>query len=407
MRLQLPLLAAFIGCLSLSSQAQARPVTAKSCASPAGWTQLDSAQPRPVAAAALISEMAQREVVLLGERHDDADHHRWQLQTLAALHAQRSDLRIGFEMFPRRVQPVLDRWVAGELTLQQFLEQSDWDKVWQMPAELYVPLFQFARINRIPMLALNIEQKLTRSLADKGWHAIPDADREGVGQPAAPLPAYRHYLREIHREHSRMRGKAAAEAPNSRAPGSFENFVDSQTVWDRAMAEALVRGRGKTEGGAKPPLLVGIMGSGHLRFGHGVPHQLRDLGVTRIGVLLPMPFDTPCRELGKGLADAVFTLPRPPGAMEIAAKPEPPRLGVLLEEAEGSVRVAGVTKGSLAESSGLLEGDRLLRVAGQPASKVAQVILQIRQQPAGTWLPVELQRGEETRELVIKFPVRP
>ena len=34
--------------------------------------------------------------------------------------------------------------------------------------------------------------------------------------------------------------------------------------------------------------IAGIMGGGHVRNGHGVPHQLRDLGVTNIGVLLPV-----------------------------------------------------------------------------------------------------------------------
>lgn len=101
--------------------------------------------------------MAKRDVVLLGERHVSEDDHRWQVQTLAALYALRPDMVIGFEMLPRRVQAALDRWVAGELTVKQFLEQTGWDDIWGMPAELYLPLVQFARINHIPMLALNID----------------------------------------------------------------------------------------------------------------------------------------------------------------------------------------------------------------------------------------------------------
>ncbi|MCK7515243.1 MAG: ChaN family lipoprotein [Desulfobacterales bacterium] len=84
--------------------------------SPAPGPRLDADGVRPGAPPApLVAAMAQREAVLLGEQHDDADHHRWQLQMLAALHAQRPNMVIGFEMFPRRVQPALDRWVAGEL----------------------------------------------------------------------------------------------------------------------------------------------------------------------------------------------------------------------------------------------------------------------------------------------------
>src|SRR5665811_1945932 len=62
----------------------------------------------------VIVALAKRGVVLLGETHDQAAHHRWQLHTIAALFSHRPDMAIGFEMFPRRVQPVLDRWSNGE-----------------------------------------------------------------------------------------------------------------------------------------------------------------------------------------------------------------------------------------------------------------------------------------------------
>ena len=61
-------------------------------------------------------EMATRQVVLLGENHDVAEIHRWQLHVATILRFIRKNVAVGFEMFPRRVQPVLDEWVAGELT---------------------------------------------------------------------------------------------------------------------------------------------------------------------------------------------------------------------------------------------------------------------------------------------------
>src|ERR1035441_7797615 len=52
-----------------------------------------------------IAALAKRGVVLLGESHDQAEHHRWQLHTITALFSHRPDMVLGFEMFPRRVQP--------------------------------------------------------------------------------------------------------------------------------------------------------------------------------------------------------------------------------------------------------------------------------------------------------------
>lgn len=366
-------------------------VHAQSCPDPASWTALDGERPRTTPAAALLDRAAQREVLLLGEVHDDADHHRWQLQTLAALHARRPDMMIGFEMFPRRVQPALDRWVAGELTAKEFLDQSEWHANWNMPAELYLPLFDFARINRIPMLALNIERKLSRAITEKGWDAVPEAGREGLGRPAPPAEAYRDSLFEVYLHHPTLRGKGAKP---TKSDAAFRFFVESQTAWDRAMAEALAR-----RAGAGKPLVVGVMGSGHLRHGHGVPHQLRDLGVKNVGTLLPLSAGVECKDIRAGLADAVFMLPA-----QATPKPAPPRLGVQLGDHPGGVRILAVTPGSLAEQTGLKRGDLILEMAGRPVQKTLIAISLVRLQPTGTWLPLRIKRGEETLELVVKFP---
>jgi uncharacterized iron-regulated protein len=371
---------------------------AQSCLEPAAWTMPDSGQPRGAGISAVLTEMAKKDVVLLGEQHDQEDDHRWQLQVLSALHAQRPDMVIGFEMFPRRAQPVLDSWVAGNLTVRQLLDESRWESVWKLPAELYLPLFQFARINRIPMVALNVDRQLTKSIAEKGWDAVPPAEREGVGRAAEAPPAYRDFLFEIYGDHRPPHDKDGAKV--QKTDDAFGRFVESQTAWDRAMAEALARFAIPGTAGEKP-LVVGIMGSGHIRFGHGVPHQLRDLGVKNVGTLLPVPFDFDCKEFRPGLADAVFALPQP-----AKAKPEPPRLGVRLEESAGAVRIADVTSGSLAETSGLKAGDQIVEVAGLPANRMLRVITAVRLQPAGTWLPVRVKRGDDTLELVVKFPAK-
>ncbi len=385
--------------------AQAAPST-DACLSPATWTALEQKPPHPIPAADLLSGMARREVVLLGESHDEDDHHRWQVHTLAALHMLRPDMVIGFEMFPRRVQPVLDKWVAGELTLKQFLARSEWDKVWNVPAELYVPLFQFARINRVPMVALNVDNALNKAVRANGWDKVPDVQREGVGRAAAPSADYLDFLFEVYRAHPPRRGAKDARSP-SKTDGDFLRFVESQTTWDRAMAEALAgamtRGA-RADGTAGAPLVVGIMGSGHVRHGFGVPHQLRDLGVEDVGTLLAMPASADCKMAAAGLADAVFALPVQ--AHEQPAPP-PPRLGVQLEEKEGSVRIAEVGGGSLAKKNGLKAGDRVLEIGGTKVVGYAQVVAMVRRQPPGTWLPVRVQRGGETLNLVIKFPVAP
>lgn len=399
--------------LSFSACADAGdgPATASSpaatCLRAAAWTRLDGVRPQPATATSVIGDMAKRDVVLLGEQHDAVDDHRWQLQTLSALHALRPNMAIGFEMFPRRLQPVLDRWVAGELTARQFLEQTEWDKVWSLPAELYLPLFEFARMNRIPMLAINIDEKLSQAVAEKGWDAIPVDQREGVSRPAPPPEPYRDMLRELYRQHLVMKNhdgsKSFFDAHGGKhgVKAGLRYFVESQTTWDRAMAEALARRSAVAAADAKP-LVVGIMGRGHVRYGYGVAHQLRDLGISSVGSLMAIGADSDCTMLRAGLADAVFALPT-----QAVAAAEPPRLGITLDKSEGKVSIAAVSNNSLAEKSGLKAGDRLLDVAGQPVKDIGQVTAAVKRQPGGTLLPLRILRGAETLDVAVKFPLQP
>lgn len=121
----------------------------------------------------LMQEMANKSVVMLGETHDIAEVHRWQLHVSASIYALRPNMMMGFEMFPRRLQPVLDEWVDGKLDTKTFLEKSEWLGVWGFPAELYLPLFHFCRQNKIRMLALNCYRELVTRVGKQGWDASP------------------------------------------------------------------------------------------------------------------------------------------------------------------------------------------------------------------------------------------
>lgn len=370
------------------------------CAAGGHWLAIGNSAPRLERAPDILANAARQDIVLLGEQHDVEDHHRWQLQTLATMHAQRPNMVIGFEMFPRRVQPVLDQWVAGKLTPQEFLQQAEWDKVWSFAPHIYMPLFEFARINNIPMRALNIDKSLTQKVSESGWDSVPEAQREGVGRAAPALPAYEKFLGEIFQMHLQHSSSHAAKQASGQ-DNMFRFFLESQLVWDRAMAEMLAASLGDRSR-SEPPLVVGIMGSGHIRYGHGVPHQLRQLGVHKVATLLPVDQGEECTSLESGIADASFVLPA-----KVTPSAEPPRFGVALEATSQGVRISSVTPGSLAEQSGLKTGDRIVQMASRPLANSGEAISIIRRQPPGTWLPLRIIRDEQPLDLVIKFPAKP
>ncbi len=237
-----------------------------------------------------VPQAASQAVVLLGEQHDRAADHEWQLATIARLYAANPGLVLGFEMFPRAAQPVLDQWVAGRLSEGDFLVKSDWARFWGFSTPLYMPIFRFARDHHISMLALNVSHRLVHLVAQKGWQGVPAAEREGVGTPAPPRAAYRASLAEA------MSGHGGPPM----TPDRLQHFIDAQSVWDRAMAEAIAAQRAREPGHP----VVALMGVGHVENRFGVPHQLESLGVSDVAVLVPAHHV--CTPFARGYADAIY-----------------------------------------------------------------------------------------------------
>jgi uncharacterized iron-regulated protein len=370
-------------CISLPVMAQTD--RGDACLVAGQWATQVGAEFRQATAAEVVAQARDVRFVMLGEAHDNADHHLWQLQALGMLLGARNELVIGMEMFPRRVQPVLDRWIAGELTESELLQQTEWARVWRFDPDLYLPILRFARLNRISVVALNVERSLISEIGASGLQAIPSERREGVTDPAPASTDYRDILESSFLQHSKA------------GDSEFENFVDAQLFWDRAFAQGLA------DSAAVYPmaLIVGIMGSGHLRYGHGVPHQLRAMGHRQAKVWLPMNVSTSCDQLSE-VADSVFAVhSNPVHSNPVDAKP---RLGVYLGDDAGAAGVREVVAGSVAQGAGLMSGDRILAAAGLQIRSSEDLIAIVRRQSPGTWLPMTVERKGEKLELVAKFP---
>ena len=361
-----------------------RATESSDCVPVGAWVYPGSSEKRDDVLVAL----AKHGVLLLGESHDEVEHHRWQLHTIAALFSHQPDMVLGFEIFPRRVQPVLDHWSKGELSEAVFLRAVDWPRISGVDAELYLPLFHFARMHRLPMLALNVDRETNERVAERGL-AVPSSEREDVGDPAPASSSYRDRLFESFKKHPA--GGVGASADSEQ----FSRFVQAQLFWDRAMAEAIAGARRD----GRRPLVVGIMGSGHVEYRDGVPHQLAALGVNDVATALPWPAGADCPAHNPRIADVLFGL-----APSKVTRAPPPRLGVVVSAAKTGVRIERVVSQSIAEAMGLEVGDVIEDAAGVGVRQPADLVAVIRRQAPGTWLPLSVRRGEQAFEMVARFP---
>jgi uncharacterized iron-regulated protein len=411
------LVVAAVGLYSPQSGAQTNAAVAGSdavCATPGNW--MNGTTGHAVDPKELFRDLADKgSVVLLGESHTSPEHHFWQMQTVAGLRARTDNLVIGFESFPRRLQPVLDDWSAGKLTADQFLKAVEWRTVWGYDAALYMPLFQFARLNRIPMIALNIDRGLVSRVGREGWAAVPADARDGLTDPAPASPGYLRELAGVQLMKMTMRPGATAPSGPPQEPSeeavtevlkdpSFKRFVEAQQTWDRAFGESLANAKRKYPNAT----IVAVLGSGHVMHGYGAAHQLNDLGVSNITSLIPVTADNACKQIEPAAAtpyaDVMFTLPK---GSEDEPAVDRPRLGVLLSQGDGAPKITQVVGKSVAETTGLLAGDHVIRAAGVDMRNVEELVDTVGVQAPGTWLPLTIRRDGQEIEFVAKFPPRP
>ena len=256
-----------------------------------------------ISEAEALERLVASRAVLLGEQHDRPEDPLWQAAVLDRLGDLRDEIVVGFEMFPRSVQPALDAWVTGGVSLEEFLAASRWSEVWGFDAGLYAPVFEVCRNRRLPMLAMNVERPVVSLVGRDGWAALPAAERDWLSPARAAPPGHRRYLFD-------MTGGARPDR-TARSPRDpvFDRFVRAQQVWDRAFACALAGALA-----ARPAALaVGILGRGHAEYGFGTPDQLEDLGVAPVVVALPErphPWPAP---VDRPVAELLYVHPMPDG----------------------------------------------------------------------------------------------
>ena len=348
----------------------------------------------------LLNYLNKRPVIMLGETHTSAEHHRWQLYVLSAMYGQNQNMVIGFEAFPRSTQPTLDRWVRGEISKDKFIELTRWNEVWGYDPDLYMPLFHFARMHRIPILALNVEHSLIQKISRYGLDSIPTDQRKGISTPIPPSKGYKQSLTNTFAMHGYTNNKGTTQ--NKTDNKKLSNFIKAQTFWDRAMAEAIAAARTSSNS----PLVFAIVGSGHVEYGYGIPHQLEDLGISEGVVLLPWGKELSCDRLksrkGISVAHVIFGI----DTLSEQKKPYRPLLGVQIKNSANGVIIANVEDNSVAASGGIQKNDIIIQAAGIKVRKSRELITIISKQAPGTYLPLRVLREGKELVVIAKFPRR-
>ena len=283
----------------------------------------------------IMAHVADKKIIYVGETHDQFSNHVMELEIIKDLHRRGRKIAVGMEMFQKSFQKVLDDYIEGRIDERDFLKGTEYFKRWGFDYNLYRPILLYARSEKVPLVALNIQEEIVDKVFRSGLDSLSEEERKSMpSQMDFSDEAYRERLKRIFLEHRDLENFKRS---------NFDFFYQAQILWDEAMAESVDRFL-RTH-----PIdqMVVLAGSGHLAYGSGIPKRVARRNRYDYAIILNDA------ELQKDIADYVLF----PGAIPgITA----PRLMVFLKEERGKVEIAGFPPGSVSEKAGLRVGDIIL-----------------------------------------------
>jgi uncharacterized iron-regulated protein len=209
-----------------------------------------------------------KQIILVGEYHDDESHHTAQLLVIRALRAAGVPVAIGLEMFRAESQDNLDRWITGQLSEKDF-EKVYYDN-WNYPWVLYSGIFEYAKDMRIPLVGLNVPRAITLEVAQEGFRSLSKEERAKLPDVKCDVDEdYMAFIRKAHGEHAH--GNL-----------NFAYFCEAQLVWDTVMA---VNALDYIEVNPSYTMVL-LTGTGHA-WKRGIPAQIGKRSELQYIVFLP------------------------------------------------------------------------------------------------------------------------
>ena len=181
----------------------------------------------------LAERLAGQDVVMIGEYHGHQGAHLLQSRLQAHLYQHRPEQVLSMEQFEVDRQPVLDRYLAGDIGEMELVEDAG---AWPIYQYAYRPLVEFARRQGLPVIAANAPGDIVRCVGREGPEYLAGLNaarkRHIPDAPFAGSAAYREKF------FGTMGGRHGT-ADNER----LQNTYHAQLLRDNTMASRILAAR--------------------------------------------------------------------------------------------------------------------------------------------------------------------
>jgi uncharacterized iron-regulated protein len=235
----------------------------------------------------MLADLTRADVVFVGEQHDDANTHRLELAVLEGLMRRHVSLVIAMEMFERDVQPVLDQYLAGAITEEQFLKDA---RPWPRYATDYRPIVEFARTHHLPVIASDVPRRIASEVSKSGMSAVDGLGGERrLAARDLECPAKGAYYDRF------LEAMGGGHPPSGDPKGADfqqrnDRFYLAQCLKDETMGESIAEAFDKHA--SQRATVVHINGAFHSDYAEGTAAAARRrLPGRRIAVVSVVPVD--------------------------------------------------------------------------------------------------------------------
>lgn len=208
----------------------------------------------------LVHNLARTSFVLIGEKHDNPDHHLIHAELLQSFRQQiPHSLHISFEHITKEQEAIV--LAANSKTVETLRALLSWDSSGWPDWKMFRPLYESALESTNDRRAAGISRSELRELTRTKTSAAQKIPRAELLEAPLPATLQSDLNEELLRSHCGM-------LPDTALP----SMSRMQRIRDLYMAGTMARNIAQNEG-----LNVLLAGNGHIRSDRGVPYYLRQM----------------------------------------------------------------------------------------------------------------------------------
>ena len=326
-------------------------------------------------------------ILYVGESHDNIYDHQMELEIIKNLYQRYpGKITVGIEMFSRKSQSEIDRWIDGNLTEKEFIRlfAANWgvyDYIY------YRDIFQFIKEQRIPLLALNANKEESMTTTEK------KIDSQGS--------RFGNY-EDSYQQHT----LSALFLGHEKGSDDYRNFATVQELWEDTMTDSIVTFLTRDEG--KDKKMIVITGRFHVAYGFGIPRRVFQRLKIPYSIILSFTpeelvenerqlMDVDFPELPLYRAEYLWCIPYR------NLKDQQVKLGGVLREENDKVSIVSVVDEGAAHRAGLLSGDQINTLDGQRISSILDLQMLLIQKKPGDHAVINVIRNNNQLQLPIYF----